>query len=136
MHNAMGSQTRFGLDQLKAINPQLYTQIEKTAYEKLEKKRKEGPSSSSFNDSGPLDPEKLKNRMISGFINEQPIVFDLGATYDLSVKLRSWNSEKSNFPGLESLKEASIYASARLSDYLKHIDAMPPLPPLIAGTSR
>jgi hypothetical protein len=121
----LGAQTRFTLDQVKTTNAQLYSQIEKAATEKLEKKKQEA--------EGPLDGEKFKNRKIGGFINEQPMVFDLGASYDLTMKLCTWDANKISYEGTETLKDASSLASARLTEFLKTLDTPPPLPALIAS---
>ena len=141
----MGAQTRLTLDQLKTINPQLLAQIEKTAIEKLEKKRKEArlilpppPPPPIKIDMGALShdenmSERFKNRMIGGFICEQPIVLDLGSAYDLTMKLKEWDPTRPSYAGTESLKEASIYASNRLSNLLKNLDKPPTVPPLISG---
>lgn len=123
----LGAQTRFTLDQVKATNAQLYAQIEKVATEKLEKQKQEA--------EGPLDGEKFKNRKIGGFINEQPMVFDLGASYDLTMKLCNWDPNKFSYEGTETLKDASVLAASRLTEFLKTLDAPPPLPPLIASLS-
>jgi hypothetical protein len=162
MYNLMGAQTRYSVDRLRTINPNLFTQIEKSALEKLDQKLKDERLSSSSSitggtiagtglgtnasstvhnkydtSAGQLDEnsrEKFKNRMIGGFISEQPIVFDLGVAYDLTMKLREWSDP--NKPSPENTviaKVASGHASARLGHYLKNLDAPPPLPSLIAG---
>jgi hypothetical protein len=123
----LGAQTRFTLDQVKTTNAQLYSQIEKVATEKLEKLKQEA--------EGPLDGEKFKNRKIGGFINEQPMVFDLGTSYDLTLKLCNWDPNKFSYEGTETLKDASVLAASRLTEFLKTLDAPPPLPPLLASLS-
>jgi hypothetical protein len=145
MYNLTGAQTRYTVDRLRTTNPQLFSQIEKTALERLDRKLKDERLSStsvassaahSKYDTGELDEnsaEKFKNRMIGGFISEQPIVFDLGAAYDLTMKLRDWDPNKGTPQNMEGLRDASTRAAARLGHYLKNLDTPPPLPSLIAG---
>jgi hypothetical protein len=142
----MGAQTRLPLDQLKAMNSQLLPQIEKSALEKLEAKRKERPAPVPFIHSKQMservssdentninNPSSLRNRMIRGFICEQPIDFDLGTAYDLSLKLRDWNSSTQDSREMTSIKEASLYSADRLTDLLKNLETPPPLPALISS---
>lgn len=136
----MGAQTRLTVDQLKTINPQLLAQIEKTAIEKLELKRKEArtiithpPIKLDNGSSEENMSDRFKNRMIGGFICEQPIVFDLGSAYDLTLKLKEWDPKRPSYAGTESLKDASIYSSNRLSELLKSLDKPPILPALVSG---
>lgn len=153
MYNLMNAQVRYTVDQLKTINPQLLAQLEKATIEKLERKRKESrpmipslphqlplPHQAVKIEKGPLlshdennMSERFKNRMIGGFICEQPIVLDLGSAYDLTMKLKEWDPSRPSYAGTESLKEGSIYASNRLNDLLKNLDKPPTLPARISG---